>query len=119
MRIVLRAYCCICRSLNTRIHCEQYACNALPRVLSNASQTMDMPFSSTVRLSSLATALPFANSYPFSRPTGRRFEDFQTRNSACGDHIDLARVIGFRAFGLVAQLFVLVLALAYLRPRLA
>jgi len=60
MRIVLRAYCCICRSLNTRIHCEQYACNALPRVLSKASQTMDMPFSSTVRLSSLATALPFA-----------------------------------------------------------
>jgi len=43
-------------SLNTRIHCEQYACNALPRDLSKASQTMDMPFSSTARLSSLATA---------------------------------------------------------------
>jgi dolichol-phosphate mannosyltransferase len=30
------------------------------------------------------------NSHPFSRPTGRRFEDLQARNSACDDHIDLA-----------------------------
>lgn len=54
--IVLRAYCCICRSPNTRIHCEPYACKAFLQDLSKASQTMDMLFFSTARLSSLATA---------------------------------------------------------------